>query len=67
MSKQNLNWHIIREADDPMALRLSIGCPHGVSIKDNGYIVYRGDTKQNIELLEQALAEFKQYYEVQGE
>ena len=61
------NWKIIRETDDPLALRLSIGSPHVGSITDDGYIVYRGGTKTCIDLLENALNEFKQYYQEQGE
>jgi hypothetical protein len=60
-------YKIIRESDDPLALRLSIGSPHVGSIQDDGYIVYRGDTQTCIELLEKALEEFKQYYAEQGE
>jgi hypothetical protein len=60
-------YSIIREQDDPLALRLSIGSPHGFDTKTNGYIVYRGDTKACIDLLENALEKFKQYYEEQGE
>ena len=53
MSKKHSNWKIIREANDPLALRLSIGSPSGsqFSIEDDGYIVYRGDTRVCIELL----------------
>jgi len=61
------NYKIIREADDPLALRLSIGSPNGYDIQKDGYIVYRGDTEQCIKLLEKALEEFKAYYEEQGE
>lgn len=66
MSKST-NWRIIREADDPLALRLSIGTPLGFDIEENGYIVYRGDTKVCVELLENALKQFKKHLEEQGE
>lgn len=58
------NWKIIREANDPLALRLSIGAPHDV---DDGYIVYRGDTSNCVALLETALEELKQHLQEQGE
>ena len=57
-------WKVIRESDDPLALRLSIGSPHG---EDSGYIVYRGDTKECLTLLVRALEELRQHMEVQGE
>jgi len=56
-------WKVIREADDPMALRLSIG-----GIPDTlGYIVYRGDTKLCLELLRKALKKLEEHLEEQGE
>lgn len=58
------NWKIIREQDDPIALRLSIGAPTG---SGEGYIVYRGETKDCLDLLEKAVTELKQLYEEQGE
>lgn len=63
------NWKIIREADDPLALRLSIGSPNGngFTIENDGYIVYRGDTQECIQLLETALAQLKSHYKEQGE
>lgn len=60
------NWKIIREADDPMALRISIGSPQLEDPQD-GYIVNRGDTKQCLDLLEKALEQMKKHYEEQGE
>lgn len=62
-----ITYKIIREADDPLGLRLSIGSPNGFDVQKDGYIVYRGDTKRCIELLERALEQFKAYYEEQGE
>lgn len=59
-----MNWKIIREADDPLALRLSIGAPHG---SKEGYIVYRGDAKTCLDLLETAVTELKKHYQEQGE
>jgi hypothetical protein len=61
------NWTIIREQDDPLALRLSIGSPNIGNIKDDGYIVYRGDTKTCLELLKNAVKKLEVYYEEQGE
>lgn len=58
------NWKIIREANDPLALRLSIGGPHDI---DGGYIVYRGDTANCLVLLEEAVIELKQHLQEQGE
>ncbi len=60
-------WKIIREGDDPLALRLSIGSPNGFDHKENGYIVYRGETQECVELLEIALAELKGHLKEQGE
>lgn len=62
-------YKIIREANDPLALRLSIGSPlgEGFNIDKDGYIVYRGETAECIDLLENALAEFKKFYEEQTE
>lgn len=56
-------WKIIREADDPIALRLSIG---GVESK-LGYIVYRGSTEECLKLLRKALEKLEAHYEEQGE
>lgn len=56
-------WKITREADDPLALRLSIG---GIPT-ELGYIVYRGDTKACLELLRQAEKELTKIYKEQGE
>jgi hypothetical protein len=56
-------WKIIRESDDPRALRLSVG---GVS-DNHGYIVYRGDTKACLDLLRAAVTELEKHYEEQGE
>jgi hypothetical protein len=56
-------WKIIREADDPWALRLSIG---GVP-DELGYIVYRGDTKACLELLRKALGRLEKHLVEQGE
>ncbi len=67
MPNKDNNWKIIRESDDPLALRLSIGSPHGFDTKENGYIVYRGETQECIELLEIALEEFKKHLQAQGE
>lgn len=62
MSKQE-QWKIIREADDPMALRLSIG-----GVEDElGYIVYRGDTEACLKLLRKALKKLEAHYNEQGE
>ena len=64
MSKNKTEqWKIIREADDPMALRLSIGGVEG----DLGYIVYRGDTKDCLRLLRRALKKLEAHYNEQGE
>lgn len=61
--KNGEQWKIIREADDPLALRLSIG-----GVPNNlGYIVYRGDTKQCLELLRKALDRLEQHFNEQGE
>lgn len=62
MSKQE-QWKIIREADDPLALRLSVGGVPG----ELGYVVYRGDTKECVELLRTALSKLEAHYEEQGE
>jgi hypothetical protein len=63
----NTNWKIIREQDDIMAFRLSIGCPLGFDMTENGYIVYRGGTEHCIKLLEEALKNLKMHYEEHGE
>jgi hypothetical protein len=56
-------WKIIREADDPLSLRLSIG-----GIPDKlGYIVYRGDTKLCLQLLYRAYQHLEHHYKEQGE
>lgn len=61
-------WKIIREADDPIALRLSIGSPPEETPDGYvGYIVYRGDTEECLNLLEQAVQELKKFYGEQGE
>lgn len=62
MSKQE-EWKIIRESDDPLALRLSIGGVEG----ELGYIVYRGDTEACLKLLRKALNKLETHYSEQGE
>jgi hypothetical protein len=61
-------WKILREANDPMAVRLSIGVPHEGTTSDgfDGYIVYRGESEKCIDVLERALAQLKEHYEGQG-
>lgn len=61
------HWVVTREADDPIANRLSIGNPHGLKVEDAGYIVYRGETAECITLLETALEKLKEHYAEQGE
>ena len=46
-------FSITREADDPLALRASIGSPHGL---DGVYLVYRGDPMAVLGMLETVLA-----------
>lgn len=54
-TKSGFFFKIIKEKDDPMTNRLSIG-----GSKEEGcYIVYRGDTKDCIEVLEQAVEAIK--------
>lgn len=60
------SWKIVREANDPLATRLSIGSPHMGTI-DDGYIVYRGETTDAIEILQRAIKELKQHLKEQGE
>lgn len=63
-SEQNVEeWKITREADDPLALRLSIGGIDG----ELGYIVYRGDTKACLELLHRAQQQLEKHFKEQGE
>lgn len=59
-------WIINRERDDPVALRISVGCPmQGVfnasEIKKAGYLVYRGDPEDCLILLREALAKLEQH------
>lgn len=64
------NWKIIREENDPIALRLSIGSPHVPNvpeIKENGYIVYRGDTEDCLVLLREAVLQLEKHLKEQGE
>lgn len=61
------DWKIIREGDDPLAERLSIGSPKLEGYEDSGYIVYRGDTARCLEILENALEQFKKHLAEQGE
>jgi hypothetical protein len=56
-------WKVTREADDPQALRLSIGGVEG----ELGYIVYRGDTKKCLNLLKRAVSKLEEHYTDQGE
>ena len=44
---------LIREPDDPMGDRISLGRPHNTR---DWYMVFRGDPKNIINLLEDALA-----------
>ena len=63
LEKSPEEWQIIRKADDPMALRISIGG----RLDEFGYVVYRGDTKEVLFLLERAKQEFEKMYKEQGE
>lgn len=56
-------WKIIREANDPIALRLSVG---GKPDKF-GYIVHRGETADCLRLLKEAVAELEKHLAEQGE
>lgn len=56
-------WKIIRDVDDPLALRLSVGSVKGKV----GYIVYRGDTEECLELLRKAVRKLEARYKEQGE
>lgn len=50
-TKSGFRFKVVKEQDDPMTNRLSIG-----GSKEEGcYIVYRGETKDCLEVLEQAL------------
>jgi hypothetical protein len=63
MEGNNEKWQITREADDPLALRLSVGSHEGKF----GYIVYRGETKECLQLLYRAYQEMDKFYKEQGE
>lgn len=63
MANNQEEWKIIREADDPIALRLSIG---GVE-NELGYIVYRGDTAACLKLLRKAVTKLEAHFNEQGE
>jgi hypothetical protein len=56
-------WKVIREADDPIALRVSVGGRPD----EFGYIVYRGETKECLQLLYRAYQEMSKFYKEQGE
>lgn len=59
-TKNNYKFKILKQPDDPICNRLSIG-----GIKDKGcYITYRGDINTCVEILEEALAAFKKAQEV---
>jgi hypothetical protein len=62
MSKEE-QWKVIREADDPLALRLSVGGVEG----ELGYIVYRGDTEACLKLLRKAATKLENHFNEQGE
>lgn len=50
-TKNGFRFRVIKEQDDPMTNRLSIG-----GSKEEGcYIVYRGETKDCLQVLENAL------------
>lgn len=54
-TNSGLRFKVVKEKDDPMTNRLSIG-----GSKNEGcYIVYRGETKDCLEVLEQALEAMK--------
>jgi hypothetical protein len=63
MTEKQETWKIVREADDPIALRLSIGGIEG----ELGYIVYRGETEDCVKLLRKALDKFETHLKEQGE
>lgn len=59
---ETTDWVIKREQRDPLANRISIGSPHMANPEKAGYVVYRGDPGECIQLLEIALAKFKESY-----
>lgn len=61
------NWKVIRESDDPLALRLSVGSPTGHDPKESGYIVFRGDPRDCLGLLKEAVLRLEEHLEEQGE
>lgn len=58
-----MEWKIIREANDPIALRISVGG----KVDEFGYIVHRGDTKACLDLLKQAALQLEKHLNEQGE
>lgn len=54
-TKEGFRFKIIKEQDDPMTNRLSIGG----SKSEGCYVVYRGNTKDCLEVLENALEALK--------
>lgn len=60
-TKDSFKFKVVKEQDAPMTNRLSIG-----GSKDEGcYIVYRGETKDCLEILENALEAMRKASEAQ--